>query len=121
MEHPNSSCTIPGHAEVGPSWSPDGNRLAYLTSIDGQAFTLVVADADGSNARTLPGVYSHINPSWSPDGRRIAVVNDLGSVGRVTLVDPDGLAEAIVIEGAFPDASVIAMRSSPTSWQRVAP
>jgi Tol biopolymer transport system component len=106
--------------EVGPSWSPDGRRLVYLTSAAGVTYTLAVANADGSDEKTLPGSYSHINPSWSPDGSRIAVVNDLGTVGRITLVDPDG-AEPIQIEGQLPGASVVARRSSPTSWQRIAP
>ena len=112
---------VPGRAEVGPSWSPDGNRLVYLTSVDAQgAFALAVADADGTNVRTLPGVYSDVNPSWSPDGTRIAVVNDLGSVVRLTLLDPDGKAEPIVIEGVLP-AQPVAEPVSPTAWQRVAP
>ena len=107
--------------EVGPSWSADGTRLAYLTSVAGVSYTLAVADADGSNDKSLAGSYSQINPSWSPDGSRISVVNDLGSVGRVTLVDPSGVAEPIEIEGDFPAAGVVATRSSPTSWQRLAP
>ena len=67
----------------------------------------------------MPGVYSDINPSWSPDGHRIAVINDLGSVGRVRLVDPDGLFEVIEIESAFPDINYVAVRSTPISWQRI--
>jgi Tol biopolymer transport system component len=110
-----------GRDKVGPSWSPDGSRLAYLQSIGGQTFELVVANEDGTNERTLPGAYSHINPAWSPDAGLIAVVNDLGSVGRVTLVDPDGVAEPITIEGDLPAATDVAIRSSPTSWQRIAP
>ena len=111
---------MPGGDEVGPSWSPDGSRLAYLRSIGELTFELVVADEDGTNERTLPGVFSHINPAWSPDASRIAVVNDLGSVGRITLVDPIGLAEPITIESDLPAATDIAVRSSPTSWQRIA-
>ena len=38
--HPNDSSRVPGRAEVGPSWSPDGNRLVYLTSVDGGSFIL---------------------------------------------------------------------------------
>ena len=118
---PQRQMRVPGRAEVGPSWSPDGNRLTYLLSIDQpRSFTLVVADADGANERTLPGVYSDVNPAWSPDGRRIAVVNDLGPVVRLTLLDPDGKAEAIVIEGVLP-AQPVAEPVSPTAWQRVAP
>lgn len=116
---PERQLRVAGRAEVGPSWSPDGHRLAYLTSVDGQSFSLVVSDADGTNERAVPGVYSDINPSWSPDGHRIAVINDLGSVGRVRLVDPDGLVEAIEIESAFPDINYVAVRSTPISWQRI--
>jgi hypothetical protein len=69
----------------------------------------------------LPGAYSHVNPTWSPDGTRIAVLNDLGSVVRLTLIDPDGEAAPIVIEGVIPAESVAAVHGSPTAWQRIAP
>ena len=117
---PEQRLRMPGRSEVGPSWSPIGDRLAYLTSGDRVSFLLHVADADGANERLLPGIYSHINPSWSPDGTRIAVVNDLRTAMRLTLLDPDGKAEAIVIEGVLP-AQPVAESISPTAWQRVAP
>jgi Tol biopolymer transport system component len=110
-----------GRAEVSPSWSPDGSRLLYLTSTTGTSFTLMVATADGTNERVMPGEYSYINPIWSPDGGRIAAVNDLGSVVRVTILDPDGVADAIVVEGLLPADSVIALRSDIPEWQRIAP
>jgi Tol biopolymer transport system component len=109
-----------GRAEVSPSWSPDGGRLLYLTSTTGTSFTLMVANADGTNEQVMPGQYSFVNPIWSPDGSRIAAVNDLGSVARVTLLDPDGVAEAIVIEGVLPAGSLIAPRSDIPVWQRTA-
>jgi Tol biopolymer transport system component len=118
---PEQHLRVPGRAETGPSWSPAGDRLAYLATGDGQSFLLYVADADGTNERLLPGTYSDSNPSWSPDGTRIAALNDFGSVVRLTLVDPDGRASPIVIEGDLPAASDAAMRTSPTTWQRIAP
>ena len=117
---PEERLEMPGRAEAGPSWSPAGDRLAYLASGDGESFLLYVADADGGKERLLPGIYSHINPSWSPDGTRIAAVSELGSTVRLTLIDPDGKADAIVIEGDLPSEPV-AERMSPTAWQRVAP
>ena len=117
---PEQRLRVPEQAEVGPSWSPIGDRLAYLTSGDGVSWLLHIADADGTNERLLPGIYGHINPAWSPDGTRIAVVNDLGSVVRLTLLDPDGKAEAIVIEGVHPAQPVVEPVST-TAWQRVAP
>ena len=43
--------------EIGVAWSPDGTRLAYVRNRDpsnSNAFFLVT-DADGSNARPVPG------------------------------------------------------------------
>lgn len=118
---PDQHVRVPGRAEVGPSWSPDGSRLVYLTSTDGQSSILTVADADDANERAMPGAYSLINPTWSPDGTRIAAVNDQGAIARLVLVDPDGVAEPIQIEGVLPAEGVIADRAIPPAWQRVAP
>jgi Tol biopolymer transport system component len=118
---PERQVRTPGRTENGPSWSPDGNRLVYLTSFDGQVFTPAVADADGTNERRLPGVYSDINPAWSPDGRLIAVVNELGAVGYVELIDPDGERGPIRNESVAPADPERADRSAPVRWQRLSP
>ena len=73
--------------------SPDGTRLAYIytpriNNISGSAYSLYVADADGSNVHRLTGCATGeqdcpLNPNsqlaWSPDGSQIAVApgNDL--------------------------------------------
>ena len=121
IDGPERHLGVPDRAEVGPSWSPDGSRLVYLTTTEGTSYTLMLADPDGTNERALPGVFSDFNPSWSPDGSRVAVVNDLGSVARVVLVDPDGVAEAIQIDTTLPAEGVIADRAVPVMWQRIAP
>jgi hypothetical protein len=65
------------------TWSPDGAQLAYVDlavggskSADGYPhFAIMVADADGSNARELSrGVNDRWPPwlTWSPDGTQIA-------------------------------------------------
>jgi Tol biopolymer transport system component len=118
---PEQHLVTRGRAEVSPSWSPDGKRLVYLTTTDGRSFVLRVADADGTKERLLPGLYSGVGLTWSPDSSRIAAVNDLGSVARVTLLDPDDEAEAILIEGVLPGASFVAPKSDIPAWQRIAP
>lgn len=52
-------------------YSPNGEKIAYDSEIG-----IVVARADGTNARPIPGQpasrdFLNIEPSWSPDGERI--------------------------------------------------
>ncbi|MBP85650.1 MAG: hypothetical protein CMJ64_02870 [Planctomycetaceae bacterium] len=57
-----------------PSWSPDGKRIAYVTTTE----QLWIADADGKNKEMLlqgSGQYLH-QPAWSPDGQWIAFASD---------------------------------------------
>ena len=65
----------PGFA-LGPRWSPDGSRIAFSSSRDGDE-EIYVINADGSNPRRLthnPGLDQQ--PTWSPDGTRIAFASD---------------------------------------------
>jgi Tol biopolymer transport system component len=56
------------------SLSPDGRWIAYVTS-DGHRNRLVVADADGKDARIIASIQG-TRAAWSPDGRRLAFEGD---------------------------------------------
>lgn len=60
---------------MNPSWSPDGDQLAFVTTRNGRA-EIFRMDADGSDARVLVTMAagSAIDPRWSPDGARVAFV-----------------------------------------------
>ena len=66
-------------------------RIAYVTStgLGRQArYTLVVADADGHNPRTVVNSTEPLmSPSWSPDGRRLAYVSFEGGNSGVYIQD----------------------------------
>ena len=56
----------------GPSWAPDGQRLAFYSDRSGsyEAWTIRV---DGRNLERITA-WNRVNfPVWSPDGRRIAI------------------------------------------------
>jgi hypothetical protein len=77
-----------------PAWSPDAERLAFVTRGD-----LWVADADGSHQALLTADADQ--PVWSPNGRRIAFVRK----GFVWTIRADGLDERRLARGAHPDWS----------------
>lgn len=57
---------------MSPAWSPDGNRLAYV-SFEGRHMQIVVQDIY-SGARSVVASFPGINgaPAWSPNGQRLA-------------------------------------------------
>jgi len=55
-----------------PSWSPDGSRIAFVSTRDGNP-SIYTMLSDGSDVRRLTDNETRdFNPSWSPDGSRIA-------------------------------------------------
>ncbi|WP_082390059.1 TolB family protein [Ornatilinea apprima] len=75
-------------ANISPQWSPDGQRIAFLSERDGvyNRYGLYVMDADGSHPERIgAGFYSEgAEFAWSPDGMEIAI-SEPGSGGIVIL------------------------------------
>ena len=70
----------PGVDAASPAWSPDGSRIAFSGTRNGN-IDIYVMDADGSNLRRLTtDPNDDLHPSWSPDGTRI--VYDSGRLPR---------------------------------------
>jgi TolB protein len=70
--------------ERGPSWSPDGTRIAFACRIGGGTADseICVMDADGQNYQPLTdNTVADLTPSWSPDGDKILFHRTVGGAG----------------------------------------
>lgn len=72
-----------------PAFSPDGQRIAYV-QVDKNWSNLVVANADGSNPRTITNNRARaveddlwvFAPAWAPNGQQIVVLSDRAKFNR---------------------------------------
>jgi dipeptidyl aminopeptidase/acylaminoacyl peptidase len=63
------------------AWSPDGSRLAFVSSRSDHSFIGVYDTRQKSVSYLAPGVDRDGDPCWSPDGKRIAFVRTLSAGG----------------------------------------
>jgi dipeptidyl aminopeptidase/acylaminoacyl peptidase len=65
-------------SETTPRFSPDGRRIAFLSTRDGGS-QVYIADADGGNAKKLTALAMGVQPPlvFSADGSKVAFVSDV--------------------------------------------
>jgi len=82
-----TSNALAGRVVQNPAWSPDGTRLAYLTSDPSD--NVKVVNADGTGDHAVPGVFTVTRVGWSPDGADLVVYNGYANLGFFVYVNPD--------------------------------
>ncbi len=99
-----------------PDWSPDGRKIAFVSSRDGAASQIHVMDADGKNViRVTDGPGQKGAPDWSPDGGKIVFdVDDV--VDHIAVMSADGRNRKKLVDQALypswsPDGKRIAFVS----------
>ena len=93
----------PDAFDFGPIFARDGTKLAYLRSVIGKGFELVVANPDGSNPKVVvPAVDGLDWLDWSPDGSRIVFLSQVDGRGRINVTNTDGSGTATTLKLPFP-------------------
>ncbi len=84
----HSWCVMCGND--APAWSPDGKRIAFSGTGDGDS-EIFVMNADGTEVRQLTDNDSGDGgPAWSPDGTRIAFNGTRDGDSEIFVMNADG-------------------------------
>jgi WD40 repeat protein len=108
----------PGNDMAG-SFSPDGSRIVFASSRNGN-FDLFVADADGGNQVQLTATPANeAEPAWTADGNQVLYQSDASGSVQVWIVNADGSGARALTSGApslepagSPDGGRIAFSST---------
>jgi WD40-like Beta Propeller Repeat len=77
-------------SDAQPAWSPDGGKIAFATTRDGN-WEIYVMDAGGQNpVRLTTAPAADRSPAWSPDGSKIAFTSDRDGNAEIYVMDTDG-------------------------------
>jgi len=91
-------------SDAQPSWSPDGERLAFYTNRSGNWDIFAVPASGGEPEALTDWPSNELYPSWSPDGRWLAFLSDRGGnpdLWRLNLIDAtiERVVEHPAVEG----------------------
>ncbi len=75
---------------ISPSWSPNGNELAYV-SFEGRKPVIYIHDVSTGKRRVLANFKgSNSAPAWSPDGKSLAVTLTKEGGSQIFIIDAKG-------------------------------
>jgi len=112
---PRNLTNTAGVHERGPSWSPDGASIAYLSD-EGGEYRLHIVPQDGSGVARiidLEGNGFYEDPTWSPDGSKISYTDN--AWGLYVLDVATGDATHIMSEPQYGPEKTIAHSWAPDS------
>ena len=90
------------------SWSPVGQRIAFVSDRDGGNWEIYVMNSDGTHQRRLTNTpeKDEAVPAWSPNGEKIAYVTGFfGDDPSIWVMDADGSGHKQLVDGNWPSWS----------------
>jgi Tol biopolymer transport system component len=94
LVHPDGSgahqLTTGGFGNTSASWSPDGSRIAFSSTRDGNGEIYVIGVDGSGEARLTNAPASDWAPAWAPDASRIAFTSDRTGDEEIWSMRPDG-------------------------------
>lgn len=87
-----------------PAWSPDGQKIAFLSAEGGSLFGgarmhIYIINVDGTGLKRLTGEFDAYCPAWSPDGKQIAFSYQWPDASGIYLINADGTGLRKLVEG----------------------
>jgi TolB protein len=89
---------------LNPFWSPDGDRIVFLSfDADSGNTDIQAMDADGSEKKQLTSNTSadfFLSNPWSPDGQKLLFISDRSGTYDLWSMNPDGSGNNQLTNGA---------------------
>ncbi len=91
-----------GGINTSPSFSPGGNRIAFVSNREGSP-QIYIMNSDGSNQRriTYNNSYYNTSPAWSPNGKKIAFASFVNGALQVCIMNADGTDERQITDTPY--------------------
>ncbi len=91
--------------DESPKWSPDGKKLAFVSTRDGNP-EIYVINSDGTNLVRLTNNKTYdLMPAWSPDGTKIAFRADRDGNPEIYSMNADGSNQTRLTDNSVADES----------------
>ncbi len=96
-----------GSISIKPKFSPDGNKIAYLSYKDRYPWLYVYDRRTGASTAFSKRAGLNHAPAWSPDGRRIALVLSKDANTEIYIKNADGTGEQRLTNHRASDTSPV--------------
>ena len=111
----NNSQLIINHSS-SPKWSPQVDKIVYLSSGELGSSQIFVANSDGSNQKQLTTTISprlwpgwppdgNSEPQWTPDGKKIVYVSSENERAEIFIMNADGSKQRRLTKAEYWDGS----------------